>query len=97
MVNNTTIDWIFPWPRQALVAVARLHLTDNPRISSEFFEKIISHVVHVHESVGVYTEDYRVSQRRRNYVTPKHFVDYIFLYIHLLGEKNDFILSQVHF
>lgn len=97
LVNNTTLDWVFPWPRQALEAVAKIHFLDNRQIPINFCEKIISHVVHVHESVANYTEDYRISQRRRNYVTPKHFVDFISLYISLLVEKNNFILSQVNF
>lgn len=28
LVNNTCIDWIFPWPPQALVAVASVYLKD---------------------------------------------------------------------
>lgn len=28
LVNNTYIDWLFPWPSQALLAVAHVYLTD---------------------------------------------------------------------
>lgn len=28
LVNNTYIDWLFPWPSQALLAVAHFFLTD---------------------------------------------------------------------
>lgn len=28
LVNSTTIDWMFPWPEQALVAVANVTLRD---------------------------------------------------------------------
>lgn len=28
LVNNTTIDWMFPWPEEALVAVANVTLRD---------------------------------------------------------------------
>ncbi|EZA57210.1 Dynein heavy chain 10, axonemal [Ooceraea biroi] len=29
LINNTTIDWMFPWPQQALMAVANVLLRDN--------------------------------------------------------------------
>lgn len=28
LVNSTTIDWMFPWPDQALMAVANVTLRD---------------------------------------------------------------------
>lgn len=28
LINNTSIDWLFPWPRQALVAVASVFLAE---------------------------------------------------------------------
>lgn len=28
LVNNTCIDWQFPWPQQALKAVANVYLSD---------------------------------------------------------------------
>ncbi|KAL4712607.1 hypothetical protein ACJJTC_007202 [Scirpophaga incertulas] len=32
LVNNTTIDWQFPWPKQALLAVANVYLADCERL-----------------------------------------------------------------
>lgn len=26
LINNTTVDWMFPWPQQALMAVANVHI-----------------------------------------------------------------------
>jgi hypothetical protein len=34
MVNNTSIDWYFPWPEQALYAVASVFI--SPDVSSQF-------------------------------------------------------------
>lgn len=94
LVNCTTIDWIFPWPQQALVAVASVYLKENTKIPEEFRESIIEHVVHVHQSIMEYTSDFLLKLRRKNYVTPKHYLDFLVTYLRLLEEKNIFIDQQ---
>lgn len=54
----------------------------------------MAHVVHVHSSVQAYSKDYLQKLRRNNYVTPKHYLDYINIYLKLLDEKNAFIMMQ---
>lgn len=88
LVGSTTIDWIFPWPEQALLAVAKVFLADHPKIPQMHREGVISHVVHVHNSIKFYTLEYLQKQRRRNYVTPKHYLDYINTYIRLIGKES---------
>ncbi|KAB0803715.1 hypothetical protein PPYR_00685 [Photinus pyralis] len=94
LVNNTCIDWLFPWPPQALVAVASVFLKDNPKIPVMYREVIVEHVVFVHQTVGQFTSDFLVKLRRKNFVTPKHYLDYINTYLRLLEEKNNYITSQ---
>uniref|UniRef100_A0A6P7FZM3 Dynein heavy chain 10, axonemal-like n=1 Tax=Diabrotica virgifera virgifera TaxID=50390 RepID=A0A6P7FZM3_DIAVI len=95
LVNNTTIDWMYPWPLQALVAVASAFLKENPLLPEQYRDNIIEHVVHVHSSVTVkYTSDYLLKMRRKNYVTPKHYLDFINTYLRLLDEKGNYINSQ---
>ncbi|KAJ8963302.1 hypothetical protein NQ318_018771 [Aromia moschata] len=94
LVNNSTIDWIFPWPLQALEAVASVFLKENPKIPESYRDTIIEHVVHVHQSVTQYTIDYLVKLRRKNFVTPKHYLDFITTYLRLLEEKDSYINSQ---
>lgn len=94
LVNNTTIDWLFPWPLQALEAVASVYLKDNPKIPETYRELIIQHVVHVHQSIGEYTKNYELKLRRKNYVTPKHYLDFIQIYLRLLDEKDRYIQAQ---
>lgn len=86
LVGSTTIDWVFPWPGQALFAVARVFLAQHPKIPAMYREPIIEHVVHVHNSIKFYTAEYLQKQRRKNFVTPKHYLDYINIYIKLIGE-----------
>ncbi|KAF2892470.1 hypothetical protein ILUMI_13689 [Ignelater luminosus] len=94
LVNNTCIDWLFPWPPQALTAVASVFLKDNPKIPETYRDTIVEHVVYVHQRVGVYTVDFLVKLRRKNYVTPKHYLDFINTYLKLLDEKNNYINAQ---
>ncbi|XP_058060896.1 dynein axonemal heavy chain 10 [Anopheles bellator] len=94
LVGSTTIDWVFPWPEQALFAVAKVFLADHPKIPDTYREPIINHVVHVHQSLKDYTLQYRLKLRRRNFVTPKHYLDYISTYLKLIEEKDNFIMQQ---
>nr|XP_034835442.1 dynein heavy chain 10, axonemal [Maniola hyperantus] len=94
LVNNTTIDWQFPWPKQALLAVANVFLADVQKIPEEFRSIIVEHVVHVHMSVAHYSTEFLLRLRRNNYVTPKHYMDFLTNYISLLNEKDAFIVAQ---
>lgn len=94
LVNNTTIDWVFAWPKQALHAVARVFLAENPRIPEELRESVVEHVVHVHSSVGHYSSEFLTQLRRKNFVTPKQYLDFISTYLTLLDQKNQFIKAQ---
>lgn len=94
LVGSTSIDWVFPWPEQALYAVARRFLAENPNIAVEHRGAIVNHVVHVHKSLVYYSLLFLQQLRRRNFVTPKHYLDYIATYLKLMDEKNDFILKQ---
>ncbi|XP_013925275.1 PREDICTED: dynein heavy chain 10, axonemal-like, partial [Thamnophis sirtalis] len=94
LVNNTGIDWFLPWPPQALYAVAKFFLGNNPLIPSEHTEELIAHIVMVHGSVGVYSKKFLQKLRRSNYVTPKNYLDFINTYTKLLEDKNHFILAQ---
>ncbi|XP_050455387.1 dynein axonemal heavy chain 10 [Cataglyphis hispanica] len=94
LINNTTIDWMFPWPQEALIAVANVLLRDNPMVPEEYREMIVNHIVYVHTSVLQYVVDFATKLKRRNYVTPRHFLDFINTYLKLLTEKKNFINSH---
>lgn len=101
LVGNTSIDWIFPWPEQALFSVATKYLGEHPSISELYKRDIVEHVVHVHNSVIHYTQQYLQSVRRKNFVTPKHYLDFINTYLKLIGclpHKNistSFLIIQI--
>ncbi|PVD32839.1 hypothetical protein C0Q70_08286 [Pomacea canaliculata] len=94
-VNNASIDWYFPWPEQALYAVASVFISpDNTLIPETKREDIVSHIVLVHLSVGVYSKKFLQRLRRNNYVTPKNYLDFINSYLKLLDEKDKYIQAQ---
>lgn len=49
----------------------------------------MQHIVYVHSTMHHYSKDYLQKLRRNNYVTPKHYLDYINTYLRLLGKDND--------
>ncbi|XP_069353305.1 dynein axonemal heavy chain 10 isoform X1 [Eulemur rufifrons] len=94
LVNNTGIDWFMPWPPQALHAVAKSFLGDNPMIPLDKTEALVEHVVLVHESVGEFSKQFLQKLRRSNYVTPKNYLDFINTYSKLLDEKTQYNVAQ---
>ncbi|EDV92648.1 GH18884 [Drosophila grimshawi] len=94
LIGSTYIDWVFPWPKQALYAVAKLFLTEHAMIPAPHRDAIIEHVVHVHMTIQEYSKDYLTKLRRCNFVTPKHYLDYINTYLGLLEEKHKHITQQ---
>uniref|UniRef100_A0A336KTI1 CSON011058 protein n=1 Tax=Culicoides sonorensis TaxID=179676 RepID=A0A336KTI1_CULSO len=94
LVSNTTIDWVFPWPDEALFAVAKTFLSGHSKIPQIHREPVISHVVHVHNSIKFYSAEFLQKMRRKNFVTPKHYLDYINTYIKLIDERHAFIAIQ---
>ncbi|XP_059165934.1 dynein axonemal heavy chain 10-like isoform X2 [Physella acuta] len=94
-VNNASIDWFFPWPEQALYAVASVFISsENQLIPTDKREDIVAHVVMVHQSIGAYSIKFLQRLRRNNYVTPKNYLDFINTYVKLLDDQDKFILSQ---
>lgn len=95
LVGNTSIDWIFPWPEQALFSVATKYLGEHPSISELYKRDIVEHVVHVHNSVRDYSQQYLQSVRRKNFVTPKHYLDFISTYLRLIGMHTTGTLTPI--
>lgn len=64
-------------------------------IPEEHKEKVVGHVVFVHQSVVEFSVKFAQKLRRNNYVTPKNYLDFINTYLKLLDEKDEYILAQV--
>ncbi len=87
LLSNTTIDWFFPWPEEALKSVATSGIKDE-QLPSDQKEPIIKHLVHTHMSAQKYCEEFEAQYKRHTTVTPKAFLDYIATYKKLMKEMK---------
>ncbi len=90
MVSNTNIDWFFAWPEDALSAVATYFLV-NVDIDDELRSPVTDHIVMIHQSVQKYSVDYETMYKRKNYSTPKNYLDFIQNYIKFLQNNRKHI------
>ncbi|VDP76181.1 unnamed protein product [Echinostoma caproni] len=91
----TTIDWYFPWPEQALYAVA-CSLID-PKFSQvpvAHWESVVTNVVNIHRSVQMASNEFKRQLRRINYVTATNYILFINGFLKLLDEKTNENISQ---
>lgn len=87
------IDWLTPWPEEALHSVATVFLAELD-IPDDIRPVILEHIVMVHMSVCKLSVDFVEQTRRTNYVTPKNFLDYIDSYRVSLTKRRTFNTSQ---
>ncbi|XP_076227546.1 dynein axonemal heavy chain 7 isoform X3 [Nomia melanderi] len=90
LVNCCTIDWLQPWPEDALLAVATrflstIDLTDRERIAGidmcQFF----------HASTETLSSEFFIRLNRHVYVTPTSYLEMINTFKDLLGKKREAI------
>jgi dynein heavy chain len=94
LVSNTSIDWFFPWPEEALADVANYFLK-TVDIESEIRQSITDHIVMIHTSVQTYSEEFEATYKRRNYSTPKNYLDFITNYMKFLANKRKMLDAAV--
>eukprot|EP01022_Parablepharisma_sp_SALTPOND_P017583 TRINITY_DN2831_c0_g1_i1.p1 TRINITY_DN2831_c0_g1~~TRINITY_DN2831_c0_g1_i1.p1 ORF type:complete len:4437 (+),score=698.95 TRINITY_DN2831_c0_g1_i1:410-13720(+) len=94
LLSNTTVDWFFPWPEEALKSVANQYIKDEA-FTQDQRDAIIQHMVHVHKSVQGYTQEFEQQYKRSAAVTPKSFLDYISTYRKLLRDLRHSMDRQI--
>ena len=95
LINCTCIDWFHAWPTDALVSVASKFLADVNLGEPEVRENVAHHMSGVHTSVAAASQSFLEQQRRRNYTTPKSFLELIALYKRMLGERRALVGQQI--
>lgn len=76
LVNCCGIDWVFPWPEQALYSVAKFFINQTKDIKDEELkDKIAKMSMFTHNSVIKEAEKFYSSLKRNVYVTPKSYLD----------------------
>lgn len=88
IVNCTSINWFYEWPKEALQSVSYRFLSDLTELSPKLKKPISLFMAHVHSSVNDMSLKYLSNDRRYNYTTPKSFLEQITLYMKLLRSKT---------
>lgn len=87
LVSNTSIDWFFPWPEDALADVATFFLK-TVKIDEELRQPVTDHIVMIHQSVQKYSIEFDNVYKRKNYSTPKNYLDFIKNFMKFLADKR---------
>jgi dynein heavy chain len=87
LVSNTSIDWFFPWPEDALSDVATYFL-QKVQLDEDMRQKVTDHIVMIHQSVQKYSIEFDAVYKRKNYSTPKNYLDFIQNYMKFLNDKR---------
>ena len=87
LISNTNIDWFFPWPEEALNSVAEFYLKEED-LTEDQKKSVIEHFVVVHTSVQEYSKEFEQQLKRKNYSTPKNYLDFLSNYRKLLDENR---------
>ncbi|KAG2466381.1 DYH6 protein, partial [Polypterus senegalus] len=93
LVNCCTIDWFVQWPREALLSVSKTFFKNIDLGSDEIKERLSEMCVEIHMSVTDMAEQYYAELRRRYYTTPTSYLELINLYLSMLGEKRQQLVT----
>ncbi|XP_028047400.2 dynein heavy chain 7, axonemal [Monomorium pharaonis] len=92
LVNCCTIDWLQPWPEDALLAVATQFLGEIDMPSDER-HACIAMCQYFHTSTQELTRDFLRQLNRHNYVTPTSYLELINTFKDLLDRKRKEVLQ----
>ncbi|XP_050529246.1 dynein beta chain, ciliary-like [Daktulosphaira vitifoliae] len=89
LVNCTSINWFYEWPKEALESVSFRFLSNLDELTVKLKKPVSLFMAHVHSSVNDVSLRYLANDRRYNYTTPKSFLEQITLYMKLLVSKTN--------
>lgn len=92
LVNCCTIDWLHPWPEDALLAVATTFLSEIDMATDER-HACIEMCQYFHTSTQDLTKDFLRQLNRYNYVTPTSYLELINTFKDLLDQKRREVLN----
>lgn len=92
LVNCCTIDWLQPWPEDALLAVATQFLGEIDMPDDER-RACIGMCQYFHTSTQELTRDFLRRSNRHNYVTPTSYLELINTFKDLLDRKRREVLQ----
>lgn len=95
IINCTTMDYFFDWPKDALVNVANRFLGEIEFPTEEIKESIAQNMATTHLSIADANVQFKELERRFNYTTPTSYLELINFYKSLLGKKQGAIKDQI--
>jgi len=87
LTSGCTLDWFQPWPREALVAVARHFLKDFNLLESDMLSEVENALGSIQESVAETAKEYFQRFRRSTHVTPKTYLSFLSSYKAVFSSK----------
>ncbi|KAJ8670547.1 hypothetical protein QAD02_001806, partial [Eretmocerus hayati] len=93
LVNCCTIDWLQPWPEDALLAVATKFLGEI-KLSNEERTVCIDMCQLFHTSTQDLSKDFFNRTKRPNYVTPTSYLELIGTFDKILAQKRKQVLDN---
>ncbi|XP_011505820.1 PREDICTED: dynein heavy chain 7, axonemal [Ceratosolen solmsi marchali] len=93
LVNCCTIDWLQPWPEDALTAVATKFL-DKIELSASEKSACIDMCQIFHTSTQNVSKEFFARTKRHNYVTPTSYLELINTFIKILQQKRKEVLGR---
>lgn len=89
IINCSTLIWFAGWPKEALYEVAKRHLDTLPIPSEQIKERLSEMCMEVNLTVIETCEAFLKEKKRKVYVTPKSYLDQLYLYGVVLKKKMD--------
>ena len=98
LINNTTIDWYEAWPESALYFLAEREFTKSELIAdmSETMPKDLSEIFsRAYLSLGGVNEDYEKLTRRKVFILPKAFLDFIQFFLETFSKLKSTLEKNI--
>ncbi|VEN47384.1 unnamed protein product, partial [Callosobruchus maculatus] len=89
LITGCTIDWFQPWPKDALISVARHFITDfTIECTQEIKEELVNALGSIQDIVAATSLEYFQRFRRTAHVTPKSYLNFIAGYKSIYSNKK---------
>lgn len=93
IINSCTIDWLHPWPNDALSSISQRFLTTNVKFLTNHEQNVaIDMFMEFHLSTLTFAKRISIDDHRQQiHIPPKMFIDLIYIFKEkLMKKKNEF-------
>lgn len=94
LINYSTIDWFDKWPQEAYVKIAQSQLSKQDNLTSSDLESLSKVMLDINTSVENLAEEFFATTKRKVYITPSSFLEFLNLYNKLVAEYQVKIPQQ---